>query len=100
MSDLPAVRLAIYKPVFCYTRVYYIGPIILKQSKKTRANSGQSKCYGVVLTRLTTKLSVDLSTHSFILVLQRFTARRCQPKTIWSDNGTNVSGVNKELKRA
>ena len=43
MSDLPAVRLAIYKPVFCYTRVYYIGPIILKQSKKNKGKLGTIK---------------------------------------------------------
>ena len=49
MSDLFAERLAIYKPAFRYTGVNYFGPIILKQSKKTKTNSVQSRCHGIVL---------------------------------------------------
>ena len=44
------------------------------------------------------EIAGNLSTDFFILALQRFTARRGQPKTIWSDNGTNFVGANKELK--
>ena len=44
------------------------------------------------------EVALALSTDSFILALRRFIARRSQPKTIWSDNGTNFVSVNKELK--
>ena len=87
MSDLPAERLAIYEPAFSYTGVDYFPPITLKQIKKSRTNSGQTKCYGAVLTCLTTGVvhlegAGDLSTDSFILALRRFIARQGQPKTI------------------
>ena len=35
---------------------------------------------------------------SFILALRRFKLRRGQSKTIWSDNGANFVGTNRELK--
>ena len=44
------------------------------------------------------EVAEDLSTDSFILGLQRFIARQGQPKTIWSDNGRNFVGANRELK--
>ena len=103
MSDLPGERLGIYEPGFSYTGVGYFGTIILKQSKKTKTNSGQSKYYGVVFISLTTRVvhlevAGNLSMDSFILALRRFIARRGQPKTISSDSGTNFVGANKELK--
>ena len=103
MSDLPAERLAVYESVFSYTGVDYFGPIISKQSKKTRTKSGQSKCYGVVFTYLTTRavhleVAEDLSTDSFILALRRFIARLGEPKAMWSYNDTNFVDTNKEPK--
>ena len=103
MSDLPAERLAIYEPAFSYTGVDYFGPINLKQRKKTRTNSGQLKCYAVVITCLTTRVvhlevAGDLSTDCFILGLRWFISRRGQPKTIWSDNGKYFVGANRKLK--
>lgn len=41
-----------------------------------------------------------LDTDSCIYALERFTARRGEPKEIWSDNGTNCVGARKELQRA
>jgi hypothetical protein len=34
-----------------------------------------------------------LSTEAFLAALRRFTARRGKPKTIYSDNGTNIQGA-------
>ena len=39
----------------------------------------------------------DLSTGSFLLALIRFTARKGKPRTIWTDNGTNFIGAEREL---
>ena len=39
----------------------------------------------------------DLSTDSFILALKRLIARRGQPKVMYSDNGSNFRGAEKEL---
>ena len=46
------------------------------------------------------ELEGDLSTDSFILSLHRFTARRDNPQTITSDNGTKFVGAHRELSDA
>ena len=46
------------------------------------------------------ELAGDLSTDSFISALCRFTARRSNPQTITSDNGTNFVGAQRELTDA
>lgn len=40
----------------------------------------------------------DLSTDGFIAALRRFCARRGLPENIYSDNGTNFTGANNQLK--
>lgn len=40
----------------------------------------------------------DLTSESFIATLRRFIARRGHPSLIWSDNGTNFVGANRELR--
>ena len=40
----------------------------------------------------------DLTSEAFIATLRRFVARRGSPTLIWSDNGTNFVGANRELK--
>ena len=40
----------------------------------------------------------DLTSEAFIAALRRFVARRGSPTLIWSDNGTNFVGANRELK--
>jgi len=40
----------------------------------------------------------DLTTREFLAALRRFSARRDKPVTIWSDNGTNFVGAQKELQ--
>ena len=39
----------------------------------------------------------DLTSEAFIATLRRFIARRGYPSLIWSDNGTNFVGANREL---
>ena len=40
----------------------------------------------------------DLTSDAFIATLRRFVACRGHPSLIWSDNGTNFVGANRELK--
>ena len=74
----------------------------MKNSKRTRFIFEHNKCCGIVFTSLTTRathleLVGDLSTDLFIVALKRFITRRGQPKVIYSDNGSNFRGAEKEL---
>ena len=42
----------------------------------------------------------SLETDTYILALRRFTSVRGCPKEIWSDNGTNFTGAERELRRS
>ena len=44
-------------------------------------------------------MSYDLTTESFLCALNRFIARRGRPKEIFSDNGTNFVGGERELRK-
>ena len=46
------------------------------------------------------ELSIDITTHSFLMTLRRFIAQRGEPDIIWCDNGSNFASVQKELKQA
>ena len=44
------------------------------------------------------EVALSLSTDSFIRCLRRFIARRGKPTVIYSDNGINFVGANRELR--
>ena len=105
MSELPKERLDAYEKPFYNTGIDFLRPIIMKLSKKTRANQAKAKRYGVIFTCMTTRaihleIAEDLTTDSFILSLRRFIARRGNVKRIRSDNGTNFKRAQKELQDA
>ena len=105
MSGLPAERVLVPTSPFIHTRIDYFGPLLVKFSRKTRSNQAISKQHGAIFTCLAScvfhiELAGDLSTDSFTLALRRFTARRGNPKTITSDNGTNFVGAQRELSDA
>ena len=63
------------------------------------------KRYGCLFTCLTIRavhieIAHSLDTHSFINALQRFISRRGKPEIIRSDNGTNYTGAEKELRES
>ena len=93
MSEFPKEILDAYEETFHNTGIDFFGPIIVKLSKKTRANQAKAKRYGVIFTCITTRaihleISGDLTTDSFILALRRFITRRGNAKHIRSDKLT------------
>ena len=61
------------------------------------------KLYGCLFTCLVTRavhleIAHSLETDHFIMALRRMMARRAKPRNIYSDNGTNFVGAERELK--
>ena len=99
MADLPHSRLGYQQPPFSNTGVDYFGPMLVRHGRKTE------KRYGVLFTCLTTsavhlEIAHSLDTNSCLMAIRRMMARRGQPANIWSDNGTNFVGTEKELREA
>ena len=46
------------------------------------------------------KVTSSLETDDFILILRQFISRRGPPEEIWSDEGTDFVGANRDLKEA
>lgn len=99
MAPLPVERLVPDKPPFTYTGVDYFGPFLVKRGRST------VKRYGCIFTCLTTRavhleVAHTLELDSFLCALQRFISRRGRPETIFSDNGTNFHGGDRELRES
>ena len=98
MSDLPTERITPDRPPFTRVGTDYFGPFYTKNGRK------QSKRYGVLFTCLATRavhieIADSMNTRSFISALRRFQARRGPVKYIRSDNGTNLVGAERELRK-
>ena len=98
MADLPNERVEKVEFPFTYVGVDYFGPIEVKYIRKTL------KRWVWVFTWLSTRaihleMGYSLDTDSCMSAIKRFIAKRDQPSTIWSDNGTNFVGANNELKQ-
>ena len=98
MADLPPSRIVRGEPPFTYVGVDYFGPFCVKRARS------RVKRYGVIFTCLVVRaihveVAHSLDTDSFINALRRFMARRGKPKEIRSDNGTNFTSAERELKR-
>ena len=99
MANLPESRVTPYEPCFTRVGVDYFGPFIVKRGRS------EIKRYGCVFTCFATRavhieIAFTLDTDSFLHALDRFIARRGEPKEIWSDNGTNFVGACKELRKS
>lgn len=98
MADLQEQRTDV-SPPFTHTGVDYFGPFLIKEGRK------EMKRYGVVFTCMASRgIHIEsantLETDSFIHALRRFVARRGYVAHIYSDNGTNLVGAQRELKQA
>ncbi|XP_071476662.1 uncharacterized protein [Diadema antillarum] len=97
MGNLPSERVTPSKPPFNFVGVDCFGPFYVKQGRN------QLKRYGCVFTCLAVRavhieVLHSLETDAFINGLERFIARRGRPEVIWSDNGTNFVGADRELR--
>ena len=96
MADLPEARFDMRRP-FSTVGLDYLGPLTVKKFRKTE------KRYVLLLTCLATRavhleMTVSMDTECFLMALRRFIARRGKPQTIYSDNGTNIVGGERELR--
>ncbi|XP_038139707.1 uncharacterized protein LOC119782698 [Cyprinodon tularosa] len=99
MSDLPQERTRPAAP-FEFTTVDLFGPYQVKDDVKRRV---KMKVWGLAFCCMAsraihTELANSMSTESFVMAYQRFTAIRGHPKKIWSDPGTNFIGAKPVLE--
>ncbi|XP_049866070.1 uncharacterized protein LOC126366823 [Pectinophora gossypiella] len=95
----PRTRLAHHQRPFTFTGLDYFGPLSVTVGRQ------HQKRYVALFTCLTTRevhleVAASLSADSAILALRRMIARRGCPSEIHSDNGTNMHGADRELRRA
>lgn len=100
MGSLPASRLLLSRP-FTNTGTDLCGPVKIRSSR--RRNSLETKGYVVLFVCFSTRaihleLASDMTTDAFLAAFKRFISRRGICSNIYSDNGTNFVGANKELK--
>ena len=100
-GQLPEVRVKPSKP-FTNSGVDYSGPFYVKQGGKR--SKTMVKCYIALFICLSTKaihleLISELSAEAYTASLRSFIARRGLCNNIYSDNGTNFVGAEKELKK-
>ena len=99
MADLPTARLRLYKPAFYSTGVDCFGPMFIKVGRRRERRWGIIfKCLTTRAVHLDTLRSMD--TDAYLMALRRFVARRGTPAELWSDQGTNFKGGDRELREA
>ena len=96
MANLPSERLGFQSPPFTNVGLDYFGPfyVTIRRSSEKR--------WGFLFTCLTTcavhvEILHSMDAHTCVMGIERFIARRGMPSVIWSDNGTNFVGAEKDL---
>lgn len=99
MGDLPSPRVT-PSPPFSHTGVDYAGPmdIIKGVGRGQRTTKHYVAVFVCLATRAIHLESVDdYTTKGFLAAFDRFVARRGLPSDMYSDNGTNFRGADREL---
>ncbi|XP_062714101.1 uncharacterized protein LOC134290893 [Aedes albopictus] len=96
MADLPHPRLKPYVRPFTFTGLDYFGPLIVKHR---RSNEKRWVALFTCLTVRAVHVEVvhSLSAEACKMAIRRFISRRGAPQKIFSDNGTNFRGADREL---
>lgn len=99
MGDLPQARMAHYQRPFTFCGLDLFGPMEVTVGRR------REKRYGALFTCLTVRavhveIVSSLTTDSLIMALRRMAARRGWPRHLYSDNGTNLRGADKELQKS
>ena len=97
MADLPPDRITPDKPPFTFAGIDCFGPFVVKRGRSL------VKRYGILFTCLKIRavhieVMHSMSTDSFVDSIRRFIARRGRPEIIGSDNGTNFTSREKEIR--
>lgn len=100
MANLPSFRIN-PAPPFKNCGVDYAGPFLIKPiTPRSKITLKAYLCIFICCATRAIHLEIvsDASSNAFIAALRRFTARRGKPSDIYSDDGTNFVGGDKELK--
>ncbi len=100
MGNIHPLRLTPGLPPFTYVGLDCFGFFRITPGRVSRATD---KRWGLIITCAVTRavhleMLYSMDTASFIMALRRFQARRRWPVHIFSDNGTNFTGAEKELR--
>lgn len=98
MAPLPQQRVQCSRP-FTITGVDFAGPLTIRSGVRGRANRKAWISLFICFATKAIHIEVveDLTSSAFIATLRRFMARRGKPTEVWSDNGTNFVGAQREL---
>ncbi|XP_031633589.1 uncharacterized protein LOC116347212, partial [Contarinia nasturtii] len=109
IGQLPRVRLR-PAPAFQNVGVDMAGPYRIKAISKLNTNTRgrnlpDTKGWITVFVCLVTRavhleVANGMSSDDFLDAYQRFTSRRGNPEIVYSDNGTNFIGANREIQKA
>jgi hypothetical protein len=99
MGEIPLERLQQCSRPFIHTGMDYFGPI------EVTVGRSRQKRYGALFTCMATRavhieIAHSLDTDSAIMAIRRFVSRRGAPEKLFSDNGTNFHGAERELREA
>ncbi|XP_061708246.1 uncharacterized protein LOC133518600 [Cydia pomonella] len=100
MGQLPTSRVT-QNRAFYHSGVDFAGPVYLRTSKgRGRTSAKGYICLFVCMCTKAIHLEAvtDLTAQAFIAAFRRFVARRGHCAQLWSDNGTNFIGADKELR--
>lgn len=102
MGDLPRIRVTPARP-FLHSGVDFAGPfhVLMSRGRGAKTNKAYISIFVCMATKaIHLELVGNLTSQSFIGAFQRFIARRGMCSHIWSDQGRNFVGANKELSTA
>ncbi|XP_029179167.1 uncharacterized protein LOC114946687 [Nylanderia fulva] len=102
MGDLPSPRVT-PSPTFSHCGIDYAGPLqIIPYVGRGQTSRKYYVCIFVCLATRAIHLEYvsDYSSEGFLAAFRRFVSRRGLPSDVYSDNGTNFVGADRELRLA